>query len=129
MQSLINALPGIFNLSLISFMMISLFAILGVNFFKGRFYTCSLKNIPGASQVSIKNKWDCLDYGGEWVNKDSNFDNFGSAIRSLFVLMTTDNWTDLLFSSISSTKYNQMPRDQFKPLSILYYVCALLIAS
>ena len=110
-------------------MMISLFAILGVNFFKGRFNTCSLKNIPGASQVSIKNKWDCLDYGGEWVNKDSNFDNFGSAIRSLFVLMTTDNWTDLLFSSISSTKYNQMPRDQFKPLSILYYVCVLLIAS
>lgn len=45
-QSLINALPGIFNLSLISMMMICLFAILGVNFFKGTFYSCAVSNIP-----------------------------------------------------------------------------------
>lgn len=45
-QSLIHAIPGIFNLTLISLMTISLFAILGVNFFKGTFYTCKLNNVP-----------------------------------------------------------------------------------
>jgi hypothetical protein len=54
-QSLINALPGIFNLSLISMMMISMFAILGVNFFKGTFYNCSIDNIPAGMQTNIYN--------------------------------------------------------------------------
>ncbi len=45
-QSLINAIPGIFNLSMITLMIISLFAILGVNFYKGTFYSCNFANIP-----------------------------------------------------------------------------------
>ena len=45
-QSLINSLPGIFNLFVFAIMMITLFAILGVNVFKGSFSTCEKTNIP-----------------------------------------------------------------------------------
>jgi len=85
-------------------MMISLFAILGVNFFKGTFYTCAINNISLSMQSSIFNRWECLDYGGEWTNSESNFDDIGQALKSMFQIMTSENWTDLLFSSMASTK-------------------------
>lgn len=83
--------------------MISLFAILGVNFFKGTFYSCEFDNIPSAVKTNIYNKWDCLDYGGEWKNSESNFNDIGQALKSMFQLMTSENWTDLLYSSMAST--------------------------
>lgn len=45
-KSLINVLPGVFNLVLISFINLGLLAVLGVNLFKGTFYSCNLTNIP-----------------------------------------------------------------------------------
>ena len=45
-QSLLNAMPGIINLLVISFMIISLFSILAVNFYKGTFFSCQTDNLP-----------------------------------------------------------------------------------
>ena len=70
-----------------------------------------------------------MDYGGEWTNSGSNFDDIGQALKSMFQLMTSENWTDLLFSSMASTNQNQMPKPNSKPLSIIYYIFALLIGS
>jgi len=65
-QSLINAIPGIGNVLVISGLFILLFAILGTNFFKGRFHYCHSTNLTEIA--SIDTPWDCLNYGGEWVN-------------------------------------------------------------
>ena len=69
-QSLINALPDIGNVLIVSLLFILLFAILGINFFKGRFWYCSIQ--AGADTVTpkIEDIFDCLDYGGDWVPKD-----------------------------------------------------------
>jgi hypothetical protein len=70
--SLFNAIPGILNVLLILLFFFLLFGILGTNFFKGKFYICSNDHIDWMCSLSklnnIKNKWDCLHYGGEWVN-------------------------------------------------------------
>ena len=55
-------------------MLLGLFAIIGVSFFSGLFYTCQMDNIP-ATVSSVNNYWDCLDNGGEWLNQRNNFDN------------------------------------------------------
>jgi hypothetical protein len=34
-----------------------------------------MDNIPDSLQSQVTNYWDCLDYGGEWVNSDNNFDD------------------------------------------------------
>jgi len=66
-QSLINAVPGIGNLMVISTLVLMLFAILGVTFFKGKMHYCYIENIPQDKISEINNWWECLDYGGEWV--------------------------------------------------------------
>jgi hypothetical protein len=76
-QSLINAIPDIGNVMVVSLLFILLFSILGTNFYKGKFYYCHADNIPEPYASSITNKYDCFDYGGDWMNQDQNFDNIG----------------------------------------------------
>jgi len=69
-QSLINAIPDIGNVMVVSVLFLLLFAILGTNMYKGLFYFCVMENIPEDLQDAVVDKFDCMDYGGEWVNKD-----------------------------------------------------------
>ena len=66
--SLINAIPDIGNVMVVSVLFILLFAILSVNFYKGMFYSCMTDNVPEEYHGMIENRFECLDYGGEWVN-------------------------------------------------------------
>jgi Ion transport protein len=58
-KSLINVLPGVLNLLLISGINLGLLAVLGINLFKGTFYSCNMANVPLTQQHLIKNLWDC----------------------------------------------------------------------
>lgn len=52
-----------------------------------------------------------MDYGGEWVNTDSNFDNVGQSIISLFNVMTTEGWIDVMWSALDSSEIEHVPND------------------
>jgi len=69
-QSLINAIPDIGNVMVITCLFLVLFAILGTNFYKGKFYLCHSDNIDELFVRNVKDKFDCFDYGGDWINQD-----------------------------------------------------------
>ena len=70
-----KAIPGIANLLLISLLILMIFGIQAVGLLKGKFYYCDFTNIPEYAHEEIGTKWDCIDYGGEWLNKPGNFDS------------------------------------------------------
>ena len=55
--SLINSLPGIANLLLILLLTLMIFAILGVNLYKGRLWYCYTDNMPDNVQTGIVIYW------------------------------------------------------------------------
>jgi hypothetical protein len=59
---------------------------MGVGFFKGTFYHCQDKYDSDfkINMDDVDTKADCLNLGGEWVNKDSHFDNTPNAMNTLF---------------------------------------------
>ena len=70
---LINSIPKIVNLILIVLFFMFLLAILGCTLFAGKMYHCTdLHELYGMSPTvyidTIKTKWDCFNYGGEWIN-------------------------------------------------------------
>jgi len=101
---LINAIPDIGNVMVVSLLFILLFAILGTNFYKGTFYFCLTDNVPLEYHQIIKNRYDCLDYGGEWVNSDQNFDNIGHSLITLFGVMTTEGWIGVMWNAVDATR-------------------------
>ena len=68
--SMINAVSDLGSVLVISTLFLMLFAILGTNLFKGTFFRCHMENIPKVFHGRIKDKIDCINYGGEWTNND-----------------------------------------------------------
>ena len=62
------------------------------------------------TEVLIKSKWDCLNYGGEWVNADYNFDTTLWSVAILFSIQSTEGWNDpVMWSQVDSTDVDMMP--------------------
>ena len=87
---------------IISLLFLMLFGILGTNFYKGRFFYCYDNNIDYYTRTKIFTKWECLDYGGEWINRDNNFDNVANSMVTLFNLISSEGWTDVMWTGTDS---------------------------
>lgn len=76
-----------------------IFSIMGVSFFKGKFFSCAeMPSTLTAAQIDgIITKQDCLDLGGSWENANENFDNVIEAMSTLFQMMTTEGWQDVMY--------------------------------
>ena len=57
-------------------------------------------NIPSKDQSKIKTKWECLDHGGEWMNKDSNFDDVLAGLVTMFEIITTEGWIEIMWDGV-----------------------------
>jgi hypothetical protein len=72
-SALFNSLPSIANLLLIVMFFIFMLAILCCTLFSGHFWYCEVEHL-GMDDYMIKNgiinRYDCLMYGGEWLNPD-----------------------------------------------------------
>jgi hypothetical protein len=96
-ESIIQSVPQFINLQLISFLVLLMFSVLGITFFKGLFYTCHNDNIPETMRDSVSTKWDCFDSGGEWITRPDNFDDVFKAMMTLFTAVTTEGWVSIMW--------------------------------
>lgn len=55
-------------------------------------------------QTDIISKWNCLNSGSLWKNRDYNFDNIGMALVTLFIMGTTASWSDTMFNTIIASE-------------------------
>jgi len=121
-----NAVPFIRDVIVVSLLFLLLFAILRTNFFKGTFYSCNLESIgkdfSTALVEHVVDKFTCLDYGGEWVNQLSNFDNVKNSMITLFNIMTTEGWIDVMWLAVDSTKIDRIPEKDSKPVSVIFFI-------
>ena len=75
----------------------TVFAILGVQLFSGRFATC-------VDQPQLLSRADCLGAGATWKNpRMGHFDDFASAMLMLFECATFEGWPDVMFAAIDAT--------------------------
>lgn len=96
-NSLLRAIPSLFNVALINILFLVVFGILGVQIFKGELSYCT--------NATIEYKRDCH---GEFINEDgefdvavwkvpfNNFDNVLWSIITFFELATLEGWPNTL---------------------------------
>jgi hypothetical protein len=97
-----------------------IFAVIGVSLFKGKFWTCS-ETGPG-----IITKQDCLDAGLEYANSDSNFDNIVQAMRTLFILTTTEGWAGVMYTGIDTGGVDKVQIKDRHPFMAIYFVSFMI---
>jgi hypothetical protein len=116
--SLIYSLPGILNVTVVSSLFLLLFGIFFLNILKGKFYYCELPD-PISSLIKIEQidtKYDCINYGGHWVNKPINFDNIPNALVALFIMTTTEGWVVFMNDAVDSRGIGLQPQRGQNPL-------------
>jgi hypothetical protein len=124
-NALISSLPSMTNVTIVCLFLLLIFAILGVNFFKGKFQRCSLEGIE-----EIIDKNTCLAAGGEWVNKDENFDNVFLGTRTLIELMTTEGWIDVMNDGCDGVAPDKQPLlDNSAYISVPFFVVYMIFGS
>ena len=127
--SLIKAIPGIINLMLISILFLMLFGIQSVGLFKGRLFYCDSATVPEYAREAIKTKWDCIDYGGEWVNHEGNFDDVITAMTTLFGMMSTEGWLNVMWNTVDATELYQVPKRNSSPAYVFFFIFFMIIGS
>jgi len=91
---------AISNIIAISMVLYFIFGVIGINYFKGRFYDCQINSSVNFS--SLTDKWNCINMGGEWVNNFFNFDNSGNAMSTIFMLTNMASWSDYMYIAASN---------------------------
>ena len=119
---LFNSIMDVFNVIIISILFFALFAIFGVNYFKGAFKYCEIPIDP----EEVVTKWDCYNLGGSWVNRDKNFDHLARAMLTLFEMSTTEGWFTVMYNGIDATIPNYSEeKDNSKPWAIFFIIFIL----
>lgn len=106
-----------------------IFGIIGISYFKGKFYYCQY-DFLGFEYLELLNyKWDCLNIGGNWLNKPYSFDNIFQAMKTLFQMATTSGWSDIMFTSINTTDIDSLPVHDNNLYWFLFFILFIIVGS
>jgi len=141
-NSLLKSIPNLFNVLMILFLFLCVFAILAVQILSGKMShcdkseailltenmciafgqtwneTCSMASVP------IKNKGDCINACGNWILPKNNYNNVGAALNTFFEISTLEMWPDIMFAAVdSASKVDGIPEKNSKPMMQLLFIC------
>ncbi|XP_076985099.1 voltage-dependent L-type calcium channel subunit alpha-1D isoform X4 [Tamandua tetradactyla] len=135
-QCVFVAIRTIGNIMIVTTLLQFMFACIGVQLFKGKFYRCT--------DEAKSNPEECrglfiLYKDGEvdnpvvreriWQNSDFNFDNVLSAMMALFTVSTFEGWPALLYKAIDSNGENIGPVYNYRvEISIFFIIYIIIVA-
>ncbi|XP_032062966.1 voltage-dependent L-type calcium channel subunit alpha-1F-like, partial [Aythya fuligula] len=135
-QCVFVAIRTIGNIMIVTTLLQFMFACIGVQLFKGKFYSCTdeAKHTPGeckgtflvykdgdVSHPSVRERL--------WHNSDFNFDNVLAGMMALFTVSTFEGWPALLYKAIDANAEDQGPIYNYRvEISIFFIVYIIVIA-
>ncbi|KER19173.1 hypothetical protein T265_15629, partial [Opisthorchis viverrini] len=133
-QCMIIAIKSIGNIVLVTFLLEFMFGVIGVQLFKGKFWSCTDISKRTASEC----KGQFIDYEDmnlskpilmerQWNNSDFHFDNVPNALLTLFTVATFEGWPKLLFTSIDSNEEDYGPITNYRPVVALFYITYIVL--
>eukprot|EP00759_Apiculatamorpha_spiralis_P042382 PhF_6_TR40478/c0_g2_i1/m.60519 len=94
------------------------FAIMGVQLFKGKFWVCTDRTIMSQHQ--------CEAMGHFWDTAPSHFDHVPAAFQTLFELATMDGWIIVNYMIIDTKSETELERNN-SPLYSIYILCFIVV--
>ena len=125
-KSILNGLKLIAQAFSVVLIVIFVFAVIGIAFFKGTFYYCQLNSSEGVD-IEIKTIYDCMNLGGEWRNRDFHYDNIFMAMIALFELFTAKCWINTSMALPDSIGIDFNPKENHRPYAVLFGVLYMVI--
>ena len=101
--ALMDAGGSIANVIIVVLVVWLMFAIFAVSTYKGTFFYCSIE------KYVYQDQYQCIEKGGEWLRYDSNFDDIGQAMMTLFVVSSLEGWPEIMHQALDLTRVDFGP--------------------
>uniref|UniRef100_A0A671YB64 Voltage-dependent L-type calcium channel subunit alpha n=1 Tax=Sparus aurata TaxID=8175 RepID=A0A671YB64_SPAAU len=135
-QCVFVAVKTIGNIVLVTMLLDFMFACIGVQLFKGKFYACT---DPDKMTENTCKGWYIKYQEGalhemevhrrEWANSELNFDNIFNGMLALFTISTFEGWPKILYKAIDSNLEDKGPvYNNRVAISIFFIIYLILIA-
>ncbi|XP_013174778.1 PREDICTED: muscle calcium channel subunit alpha-1-like isoform X5 [Papilio xuthus] len=130
-KCVIVAIKTIGNIMLVTYLLQFMFAVVGVQLFKGKFFRCNdiskmtKEECQGTYLVFENRNYVVRDR--EWRRNDFHFDNVMKGMLTLFTVSTFEGWPGLLYVSIDSNAEDRGPITNFRPIVAAYYIIYIII--
>ncbi|KAL1020919.1 hypothetical protein UPYG_G00006400 [Umbra pygmaea] len=135
-QCVFVAIKTIGNIVLVTMLLDFIFACIGVQLFKGKFYSCS--DPSKISEVECRGRFlkqqenrlqTLVTAPRKWVNSDFNFDNVSNGMLALFTVSTFEGWPQLLYRAIDSDTEDMGPvYNNRVDIAIFFMIYLIIIA-
>ncbi|GBO00291.1 Muscle calcium channel subunit alpha-1, partial [Araneus ventricosus] len=134
-QCIFVAVKTIGNILLVTFLLNFMFAVIGVQLLKGKFYRCN----DESKMTEDECRGQYVVYQGSetgmkitiedriWENNEFNFDDVAKAMLSLCTVSTFEGWPKLLYVAIDSHAENVGPIYNHNPLVAIYFIVYIII--
>lgn len=125
-NALIGSVGGIVNVMLVIGVVFLIFAIIGVNFYSGKFFFCSI------DPYRLHTRPECEYAGGSWELWDHNFDHTGRAFLTFFIIASLEGWPDIMIQAVESTGVDLGPtpvEEQSPALHMLFFFLFIFTGS
>ncbi|KAK3913681.1 Voltage-dependent calcium channel type D subunit alpha-1 [Frankliniella fusca] len=135
-QCVIVAVKTIGNIVLVTCLLQFMFAVIGVQLFKGKFFSCT--DLSKTREEDCQGTFLVYENGDvesikvetrRWGLNDRNFhfDNVAKAMLTLFTISTFEGWPGLLYVSIDSNAEERGPIHNYRPIVATYYIIYIII--
>uniref|UniRef100_A0A8C5ZE98 Voltage-dependent L-type calcium channel subunit alpha n=1 Tax=Marmota marmota marmota TaxID=9994 RepID=A0A8C5ZE98_MARMA len=135
-QCVFVAIRTIGNIVLVTTLLQFMFACIGVQLFKGKFFSCN--DLSKMTEEECRGYYYMYKDGDptqielrprQWIHNDFHFDNVLSAMMSLFTVSTFEGWPQLLYKAIDSNKEDTGPiYNNRVEMAIFFIIYIILIA-
>ncbi|CAL7937215.1 unnamed protein product [Xylocopa violacea] len=133
-QCVIVAVKTIGNIVLVTSLLQFVFAVIGVQLFKGKFFYCT--DASKMTKAECQGTYLEFENGNinkpvmkerNWCQNRFHFDDVAKAMLTLFTVSTFEGWPSLLDVSIDSNKEDHGPIHNFRPIVAAYYIIYIII--
>ncbi|XP_034935060.1 muscle calcium channel subunit alpha-1 isoform X4 [Chelonus insularis] len=133
-KCVIVAIKTIGNIMLVTYLLQFMFAVIGVQLFKGKFFMCNDES--KITEAECQGTFLVFEEGHitrpvvkerVWRKNRFHFDDVAKAMLTLFTVSTFEGWPGLLYVSIDSNRENHGPIHNFRPIVAAYYIIYIII--
>jgi len=133
-QCLIVSVKTISNIVIVTLLLVFLFAVIGVQLFKGKFFYCT----DESKDTEVECQGEFYNFieddinkpeieEREWIRHDFHYDNVIRGMLTLFVASTFEGWPGILYVSIDSNEADVGPKEGYRPIVFMFYFIYIII--
>ena len=119
--ALVSSVPVLLNMFLLVLLLWYPFAVIGMQLFKGSYWTCSGTATFADDAQLPAGMADC-PASHYWVQMLTNFDNIFSSLRTIHILSTADAWTGIMWSAVDRTAPEGPQVEDYHPGYCMYFI-------